>query len=37
MNFCAYTAEFVGTFALIFVGVGGIAGATLRKYEPAAV
>jgi len=29
MNFRAYTAEFVGTFALIFVGVGAIAGASI--------
>jgi MIP family channel proteins len=37
MNFRAYTAEFVGTFALIFVGVGAIAGASIGKDQPGLV
>ena len=37
MNFRAYTAEFVGTFALIFVGVGAIVGTSLGKDQPGLV
>ncbi|HEX6350191.1 MAG TPA: aquaporin [Candidatus Dormibacteraeota bacterium] len=37
MNFRAYTAEFIGTFALIFVGVGAIAGASIGKDQPGLV
>jgi aquaporin TIP len=37
MNFRAYTAEFIGTFALVFVGVGAIAGASIGKDQPGLV
>ena len=37
MNFRAYTAELIGTFALIFVGVGAIAGTAIGKDQPGLV
>ena len=37
MNLRAYTAEFVGTFALIFIGVAAIASAGIAKDQPGLV
>ncbi|HEX6547899.1 MAG TPA: aquaporin [Candidatus Dormibacteraeota bacterium] len=37
LDFRAYVAEFIGTFALIFVGVGAIAGTSIGKDQPGLV
>jgi MIP family channel proteins len=37
LDFRAYVAEFVGTFALVFVGIGAIAGANIGKDQPGLV